>query len=103
MPLTINFGFTWDTPDRSFRAALDVTIAAQADDLSRGDRADTQRIPPGGTPAYEFVRFSCNKRLNETFDLALGVSNIFDTTYRSHGSGVNEPGIGVDVRLSAQF
>jgi hemoglobin/transferrin/lactoferrin receptor protein len=103
MPPTVNFGFSWQTSENTFRAALDVTIAARADELSRGDLADTQRIPPGGTPAYEFVRFSCNKRLNENFDIALGVSNIFDTTYRVHGSGVNEPGIGLDVQLSAHF
>ena len=103
MPLTTNFGLRWERPQDGRFAALDVSIVARADQLSRGDRRDINRIPPGGTPGYEFVRASVGQRLGAHFDIALAVNNVFDNRYRSHGSGVNAAGLGVDLRLTASY
>ena len=51
MPLTAVVGVKWRQPDDGLWANLALTHAARADKLSSGDRGDTQRIPPGGTPA----------------------------------------------------
>ena len=103
MPLTVNFGMSWTDPTHGIRAALDVMLVATADELSAGDRDDTQRIPPGGTPGYELIRLSFEKQLSNSFEIALGITNVLDNTFRSHGSGVNEAGRGAALRLTARF
>jgi hemoglobin/transferrin/lactoferrin receptor protein len=103
MPLTSNLGLRWQSQDRRRHAALDVTLAATADRLSTGDMNDTQRIPPGGTPGYAVVDLMLAATLHRRVDVVARLENIFDEDYRTHGSGVNEPGRGINVALTYAF
>jgi len=67
-------------------------MAARADKLSTGDKADTSRIPPGGTPGYAVYDVRANWNCHDRLRLSAAVENITDEDYRIHGSGVNEPG-----------
>jgi hemoglobin/transferrin/lactoferrin receptor protein len=103
MPLSAHMGLRWTTPLRDVWAAVQLSVVGRADQLSSADKADTQRIPPGGTPGYELVNVSFGKRLGRHFELAFGITNVFDVAYRTHGSGVNDPGIGMNLGLTAEF
>lgn len=103
MPLTGGLGLRWDEVRRRAWAEVVTVLADRQDRLSAGDRADTQRIPPGGTPGYGVVHVRGGWRINEQVTVSLGVENLLDKNYRVHGSGVNAPGrnaiVSVSVRL----
>ena len=103
MPLTSNAGLRWQSGDGRRRAGLDLTVAATADRLSAGDRNDTQRIPPGGTPGYTVVDLMGAVRVHRHVDIVARLENILDEDYRAHGSGVNEPGRGLSVAVTFTF
>ena len=69
-----------------------VTIFGDGDRLNTRDQADTQRIPPGGTPGYELFTLRGGYWVKDNILLTAAVENIFDEDYRAHGSGQNEPG-----------
>ena len=69
--------------------------------LSTRDQADTQRIPPGGTPSYTLWEIRGGWRINEHANLTLGLENILNADYRVHGSGSNGLGRNFIVRLRA--
>ncbi|UTW44487.1 TonB-dependent receptor [bacterium SCSIO 12696] len=102
-PLTTNFGVRLDSRDARYWLSANATIAATADRLSSGDRGDTQRIPPGGTPGYTLVNLQAGMVLSEYVNLTLGLGNVFDEAYRSHGSGSNEPGRGMRFGVELTF
>lgn len=103
MPLTGQVGVRFDHPERIFWVEGVLLLAAKADQLTTADKADTSRIPPGGTPGYEVfsVRTGWNINRNATFTLAL--ENITDENYRIHGSGINEPGRSLALGLEIRF
>lgn len=98
-PATGHLGLRWE-PEQG-RGWLEgvVTVAAEADRLSSRDRADTQRIPPGGTPGYAIVTLRGGVRLRDDLTLTAAVENLLDEDYRIHGSGENEPGTNVILAL----
>ncbi len=57
------------------------------------DQADTQRIPPGGTPGYTVIGVRGSWEPYPGVELFAGVENLTDRDYRVHGSGSNEPGV----------
>jgi len=77
---------------KKWNLQLDNRYVAKADKLSSGDQTDTQRIPPGGTPAYFLSSIVFNYIYKERSTFSLGVENIFDEDYRVHGSGQNSLG-----------
>ncbi len=89
IPLTGLFGVRWDDPSRRFFVEGSVQIVAAQTELSFGDQADTQRIPPGGTPSYELYNIRAGWQINEYAMLTVACENILDEDYRVHGSGVN--------------
>jgi hemoglobin/transferrin/lactoferrin receptor protein len=96
-------GVRWDSESRKVFVEGTVTIADNQHRLSPEDEADTQRIPPGGTPGYTIYALRAGVEPVRGFKLFAGVENITDHDYRIHGSGQNEPGtnaiIGADVRF----
>ncbi|MCB1236537.1 MAG: TonB-dependent receptor, partial [Verrucomicrobiae bacterium] len=80
-----------------------VTAVSHADRLSSSDIRDTQRIPPGGTPAYWLATLRTGCDVRENIRLTAAIENVFDEEYRAHGSGQNEPGInfvfGAEIRF----
>jgi hemoglobin/transferrin/lactoferrin receptor protein len=89
--------------DEQYWWSFALTHNTKADRLSPGDRGDTQRIPPGGTPAYTRIDLRFGMLLAERIRLTLGVDNLLDEAYRNHGSGSNEPGIGLTAGLHWQL
>lgn len=103
MPLTGRLGLRWsDEEDRGYvESSLDLT--ADADRLSTRDQADTQRIPPGGTPGYAVLDLRGGWRLSEAVRLEVALENVFDEDYRIHGSGSNQPGRNLILGLVLTF
>jgi hemoglobin/transferrin/lactoferrin receptor protein len=93
LPFTGLVGVRYDNPSRRWWAEANVQITDRADRLSAGDKADTQRIPPGGTPGYTLATVRGGWRATDNLTLTMAVENVFDEDYRIHGSGQNEPGV----------
>lgn len=94
-PATGHLGLRWKPdPGRGWLEGL-IIVAAEADRLSSRDRADTQRIPSGGTPGYAIVTLRGGIQLRDDLTLTAAVENLLDEDYRIHGSGENEPGTNV--------
>ena len=89
-PLTGNISLHWNRGP--LWAALGLTHAQRQDRLSEGDRGDTQRIPPGGTPGYTLLHLRAGWEVSENVGIIVRLNNVLDQAYRSHGSGTNEPG-----------
>lgn len=91
MPLTGELGVRWDHPKKTFWAEALSLMADRQDALNSADRADTQRIPPDGTPGYTVLTVRCGWQVNEHFAVSAACENLLDQEYRIHGSGINEP------------
>ncbi len=102
-PLTVNLALHWDSPDKKWWGELTGTFADRADRLSSGDEEDTQRIPPGGTPGYALLGLYGGYTVNEHLRVSLGLENLLNQAYRTHGSGSNEPGFGITTGITASF
>ena len=96
-PLTLGnslgYGF-----NAKWSCRLDNKWVAKADKLSASDRKDTQRIPPGGTPAYFLTNTEVSYAFRSKSKASLGIENCFDQDYRVHGSGQN--GLGRNFYLA---
>ena len=66
--------------------------------LSPSDRTDV-RIPFGGTPGYHQVKLRAGLRIPADFALGLVMENVFDSSYRVHGSGVNGSARGLMLNM----
>ena len=73
------------------------------DRLSSRDRADTQRIPEGGTPGWTVLDLGWGVPLDYESSVGIALENVFDVDYRRHGSGINEPGRNLVVRFEQSF
>lgn len=103
MPLTAHLGIKWQSDDKQKWLGADLTLAAKQDKLSEGDKEDTQRIPPGGTPSYQLLNIYSGWQANKNLLLTLQLNNVFDEAYRSHGSGSNEPGRSLIIGSTFSF
>ena len=103
MPLTGLAGVRWDSPARRWWVEGTVQIVDDATRLSAGDRGDTQRIPPGGTPGYTLATLRSGWRANDHLTLTAAIENLTDEAYRVHGSGVNNPGLNVVFGAQVRF
>ena len=102
-PATGLLGLRWDAPQRRVWAEVTVTMADNQDRLSPRDVADTQRIPPGGTPGYSIYTLRGGAEVLEGLSLFGAVENITDVDYRIHGSGQNEAGTNVILGADWRF
>ena len=103
MPTTTQIGLRWDHPDNKCWVETTCTFACKADKLSTSDEGDTQRIPPGGTPGHTVWDLRGGCKVCEDLDVWAGVENITNADYRTHGSGVNEPGTNFKVGAKWRF
>ncbi len=78
-------------------------IVDNQDRLSPRDKADTQRIPAGGTPGYTVYSLRGGAEVIEGLKVFAGIENITDVDYRVHGSGQNEPGTNVILGVDWTF
>lgn len=92
LPLTGSLALRWTSPSEKFWVEGRVLAAAEENRLSTSDRADTQRIPSGGTPDYLVWMLHGGWRATDHLELTAGLENLANEDYRNHGSGQNEPG-----------
>ena len=92
MPLSGSLALRWTAPSEKFWVEGRVLAAAEENRLSAADRADTQRIPSGGTPDYAVWMLHGGWRATDHLELTAGLENLANEDYRNHGSGQNEPG-----------
>lgn len=103
LPATGLAGVRWTSSDQRFWVEGSVQMVDRADRLNASDRADTQRIPPGGTPGYTVAALRAGWQARHNLMVTAGVENVLDDDYRHHGSGQNEPGVNAIVGLDWTF
>lgn len=103
MPTTFRAGLKWKGSEGRWWIEAVGEAAEKADRLSAADRRDTQRIPPGGTPAYAVGHLRAGARVTSDLRLTVALENLLDADYRIHGSGVNEPGRNLVVAAELEF
>ena len=85
----------------SLKLSVEYLLAAKQDRLSSGD-IDDHRIPDGGTPGWQVLSLYGSYRI-DSFLLSTGLLNIFNTAYRTHGSGIDGIGRSMFVAIHYQF
>ncbi|MBM3401800.1 MAG: TonB-dependent receptor [Bacteroidetes bacterium] len=75
--------------------------ADKQDRLAQGDKADN-RIPSGGTPGWQVLNLYSGHSLKNAH-LRLTAQNLFNTDYRTHGSGINSVGRSLWTSISFDF
>lgn len=104
MPPAAGFaGVRWAEPEGKYWAELVATMARHQRRLSPGDVADTQRIPPGGTPGYTVATLRGGLKATDRITLSGAVENLTNKDYRVHGSGQNEAGTNFVIAMEARF
>jgi len=90
-PLTSLLGLRYEPQEKDYWIEATARMAAKQDKLPTSDKADTDRIPPGGTPGYAVYGIRGGVNLTKNITLSAGVENITDVDYRIHGSSHNAP------------
>ena len=80
-----------------------MTAAGRQDNLSTRDLADTQRIPPEGTPGYVTGTLRSGWEVRDGLSVSAAVENLTNEDYRIHGSGLNAPGTNVIFGMDLRF
>ena len=88
------------TPNLELEAFL--RFSADQNRLSARDKRDS-RINPNGTPGWLTTNLRLAWEVNDHVSALLAVENLFDKSYREHGSGINAPGMNAIVALEAKF
>jgi hemoglobin/transferrin/lactoferrin receptor protein len=102
-PLNAFGGVRWQTRDSRFWTELVCLTYGEAARLNTADQADTSRIPPNGTPSFFLLSLRGGCKVNEHLILTASLDNLLNETYRYHGSGSNEPGIGATLGATVKF
>lgn len=79
-------------------ATAELHFASQQDRLAQGDKEDN-RIPAGGTPGWEVINFYGGYKLRKVH-VGIGLQNVLNEDYRTHGSGINGVGRSAWISLS---
>lgn len=87
----------WKQPNIAY--TLEYLYASAQNRLAQGDK-DDNRISKGGTPGWGIVNIHAATQLWGV-QLNTGLTNLLNTDYRMHGSGIN--GMGRNLYISAQF
>jgi hemoglobin/transferrin/lactoferrin receptor protein len=90
---------TWR--DRQWFAGVEWIFASKQDRLAQGDK-DDNRIPKGGTPGWDLFNMYASYEVS-LFRVTLGLQNIFNKDYRTHGSGINGYGRSAWIQLTLNF
>jgi hemoglobin/transferrin/lactoferrin receptor protein len=91
----------WSSGPR-FWAEGATVFASRQSRLAPGDLTDT-RIPVGGTPGFVTVNARGGVSINRTLDITLGLENLTNRTYRTHGSGIDAAGTNVILGANWAF
>jgi hemoglobin/transferrin/lactoferrin receptor protein len=102
-PLVGYGGVRWQTTSKKVWTELVCLTYGEAARMNASDLADTDRIPANGTPSFWLVTLRGGWQVNDHLILNAGVENILNENYRYHGSGTNEPGLGVNLGATVKF
>lgn len=80
-------------------AAVECWFANKQTRLAQGDK-DDNRIPAGGTPGFAVWNVFAGYQIKQ-LNVQMGLQNLFNKDYRTHGSGIN--GFGQSAWLHIQF
>ncbi|TAG11228.1 MAG: TonB-dependent receptor [Sphingobacteriia bacterium] len=84
-----------------WQTSISYLLAGKQNRLAQGDK-DDNRIPTGGTPGFSIINIY-GGYVSKTYTIRLGIHNILNNDYRTHGSGINGVGrsatIGFDISL----
>lgn len=103
VPFMGTLGLRLQTADRRLWTELVCTAASAGDKLNSAERADTQRVPPAGTPGWTLLTLRGGWTVNRHLTLTASLDNLLNEEYRAHGSGSNEPGFGGTVGVAVRF
>jgi hypothetical protein len=87
--------------NKRFSSGLNFDHASPQRRLEAGDKSDN-RIPAGGTPGFNVLNSYLSYETSNVIT-RLYVSNIMNTDYRTHGSGINGMGRAVSLNTIIQF
>ncbi len=90
---------------KGFSGRVEYIFADKQDRLAGGDQSDVRissRLVDGATPAWNVVNLYAGYSYR-TIILNLGIQNLFDKAYRTHGSGVDGVGRSLWVALRYQI
>lgn len=90
----------WPSQLAWFEVAGD--FAGKQERLSQGDK-DDGRIGPDGTDGFGVMNLRSGFLAGDFFELQFAVENVFDEPYKTHGSGLLEPGRNFKAQLSYVF
>lgn len=82
-------------------ASAVLLFASKQDRLAQGDK-DDNRIPAGGTQGWNILNVYGGYEFSH-LKLNLGLQNIFNEDYRTHGSGINGTGRSASVSLTIKI
>jgi hemoglobin/transferrin/lactoferrin receptor protein len=102
-PLVGYGGVRWQTTSKKVWTELVCLTYGEAARMNASDLADTDRIPANGTPSFWLVTLRGGWQVNDHLILNAGIENILNKSYRYHGSGSNEPGLGVNLGATVKF
>ncbi|MFM7606466.1 MAG: TonB-dependent receptor plug domain-containing protein [Prosthecobacter sp.] len=102
-PLVGYGGVRWQTTSKKVWTEFVCLTYGEAARMNTGDQQDTQRIPPNGTPSFWLLTLRGGWQVNDHLILNAGVENMLNQNYRYHGSGSNEPGVGVNLGATVKF
>ncbi len=80
----------WSSGGRLWAEGYSV-FASRQTRLAPGDLTDA-RIPAGGTPGFLTFNARGGLAVNEALEMTLGLENLTNQTYRTHGSGIDAAG-----------
>jgi hemoglobin/transferrin/lactoferrin receptor protein len=103
MPLTGTAGVRWTAPSKKVWLEFVGIATDRADRLNSSDKNDGQRVPPDGTPGYTLLTLRSGWQISEQVQLLGSVDNLLNQSYRVHGSGSNEPGLGATLAVKVAF
>lgn len=102
-PLAGLVGLRWTSPEGRWWLEGSAQLVGPQDRLSPGDIADIQRIPSGGSDAYQVFTVRAGWNPCKNLKLFAAVENIANDDYRVLGSGTNEPGTNVVLGGQLRF
>jgi hemoglobin/transferrin/lactoferrin receptor protein len=76
--------------------------AADQNRLSERDTGDP-RINPKGTQGWVTASLRAGWQINAYLAVKGALENVFDKSYREHGSGINAPGVNAVLTLETRF
>lgn len=79
----------------------ELLFATQQDRLAQGDK-DDNRITASGTPGWTVLNLYAGYQFQH-FRINIGLQNLFDEDYRTHGSGINGVGRSAWLALAVNF